>query len=293
MLEQGPILVTLDGSELAEGALPYATKLAAALRTHLVLVTVSEATEGELGARFPDLKLEIDQSADAYFRTYLERVRDRLQQPEARIIVRGGDASEQILNAANETGARMIIMATHGRSGLRRWGYGSQLSKIASTSTVPVLAIGPEILEGKGDRELRRILVTLDGSKFAEAALPAARTLADALGAHVILLRVQPWAATVYPYVASTTYTPAIDDALDDEARIYLQQQVKAFSPPAEMRVARGDAAGAIIDLVNNAGIDLIVMSTHARRGLVRAALGSVADRAIQANAPVLLVKPE
>lgn len=292
MLEQGPILVTLDGSELAEGALPYATKLAAALHTHLVLVTVSEATEGELGARFPDLKLEIDQSADAYFRTYLERVRDRLQQPEARIVVRGGDATDQILNAANETGARMIVMSTHGRSGLRRWGYGSQLSKIAASS-VPVLAVGPQLLEARAAVELHRILVPLDGSKFAEAALPAARTLADALAAHVILLRVQPWAATVYPYVASTTYTPAIDDALEDEARIYLQQQVKAFSPPAEMRVARGDPAAAIIDLVNGAGVDLVVMSTHARRGLVRAALGSVADRAIRANAPVLLVKPD
>jgi nucleotide-binding universal stress UspA family protein len=293
MLEQGPILVTLDGSELAERALPYATKLAAALHTHLALITVSEATEGELGARFPDLKLEIDQSADAYFRSYLERVRDRLKQPDARIIVRGGDASEQILNAANETGARMIVMSTHGRSGLRRWGYGSQLSKMAAASPVPVLAIGPQLLESKGAVELHRILVPLDGSKFAEAALPAARTLADALAAHVILLRVQPWAATVYPYVASTTYTPAIDDALEEEARIYLQRQVKAFSPPAEIRVARGDPAGAIIDLVKRAGVDLVVMSTHARRGLVRAALGSVADRAIQANAPVLLVKPE
>ncbi|HEX5479954.1 MAG TPA: universal stress protein [Dehalococcoidia bacterium] len=293
MLEQGPIIVTLDGSELAEGALPYATKLAAALHTHLVLVTVSEATEGELGARFPDLKLDIDQSADAYFQTYLERVRDRLQQPEARIIVLGGDATEQILNAANETGARMIVMATHGRSGLRRWGYGSQLSKMAASSPVPVLAVGPQILEGKGAAELRRILVPLDGSKFAEAALPAARTLADALGAHVVLLRVQPWAATTYPYVASATYTPAIDDALEDEARIYLLQQVKAFSPPAEMRVARGDPAAAIIDLVNSAGVDLIVMSTHARQGLFRAALGSVADRVIQANAPVLLIRPE
>ena len=87
MLEHGPILVALDGSELAEGALPYATKLADAFHTHLVLVTVSESTEGELGARFPELKLEFDESADAYFSAYLARVRDKLQRPDIRLMV--------------------------------------------------------------------------------------------------------------------------------------------------------------------------------------------------------------
>ena len=70
MLEQGPILVPLDGSELAEGALPYASALADKLRTHLVLLTVWEGGEADL-ASVSTLAVEMAQTAQTYFENYL------------------------------------------------------------------------------------------------------------------------------------------------------------------------------------------------------------------------------
>jgi nucleotide-binding universal stress UspA family protein len=63
MLDRGPILVPLDGSELAEKALPYARAVADALRTHLVLITLWEGTDSEIGVTFPAIAQEIGQTA--------------------------------------------------------------------------------------------------------------------------------------------------------------------------------------------------------------------------------------
>lgn len=292
MNDQGPILVPLDGSELAEGALPHAGALAHALRTHLVLVTVWEGTSGEFGKRFPQRVVELDESANEQYTTYLHAIRDRLAHPETRVMVRSGDASTEILRAADETGARMIVLTTHGRGGIRRWAYGSNLSKIVAGSTVPVLSIGPRALEHTGDvPALARIVVPLDGSRFAEAALPVATRLASALNARLSLVRIIPWAVQLYPYTAAGTYVPELDSALESEGAEYVSEQAKALGG-VDAYTERGDPADRLMEFIEHERIDLVVMSTHGRSGLARLALGSTADRLLQSRAPVLLIRP-
>ena len=293
MNEQGPILVPLDGSELAEGALPYASVLAQALRTHLVLVTVWEGTSGEFGKRFPERVVELDESANEQYTAYLHGLRDRLAHPETRVIVRGGDATTEILRAADETGARMIVLTTHGRGGIRRWAYGSNLSKIVAGSSVPVLSIGPHALERTGDvPSFARVIVPLDGSRFAEAALPVGTRLATALGARLSLIRVIPWAVQLYPYTAAGTYVPELDSALESEGAEYVSAQAKALGADVDGYTERGDPADRLMEFIEHERIDLVVLSTHGRSGLARLALGSTADRLLQSRAPVLLVRP-
>jgi nucleotide-binding universal stress UspA family protein len=293
MNDQGPILVPLDGSELAEGALAYASVLAHALRTHLVLVTVWEGTSGEFGKRFPERVVELDESANEQYTTYLHGVRDRLQQPETRVLVRGGDASTEILRAADETGARMIVLTTHGRGGIRRWAYGSNLSKIVAGSQVPVLSVGPHALERTGDvPAFARVLVPVDGSRFSEAALPVATHIAAALQARLSVVRIIPWAVQLYPYTAAGTYVPELDSALEAEGADYVSAQVKALGAGVDGYTERGDPADRLMEFIEHEHVDLVVMSTHGRSGLARLALGSTADRLLQSRAPVLLIRP-
>jgi nucleotide-binding universal stress UspA family protein len=297
MLDRGPILVPLDGSELAEKALPYARALADALRTHLVLITVWEGTDSEIGVTFPAIAQEIGQTAQQHFEEYLGGIRSRLGGgDEIRTIVRPGEAGEEILKAADETGARAIAIATHGRSGISRWLYGSTASHLLRHAEVPVLAVGPHALERSSDNiALKHVAVPLDGSEMSEAAIAPAVTLAVALKAKVSLVRAVNWAVQSYPYSLPDAYIPQVDEELESGAKAYLRAQEDAVRGKAEVGafVVRGAIAEGLLDFVEKESADIVVMTTHARRGLLRATLGSVADRMLQGQAPVLLIRPE
>ncbi len=297
MREQGPIVVPLDGSELAETALPYAAALAEALHTHLVLITAWEGTESELGATFPAMALEIEQSAQNYFAQYLDGVRARFgRADQTRVVVRAGDAAEEILKAASETGARMLAIATHGRSGVGRWVYGSTAGRLLRSAHVPVLAVGPHARPGStGGAAMKHVMVPLDGSPLSEAALPVAHKLAEALGAKLSLVRAVRWAVQSYPYSLPDAYIPQIDEELESGAKAYLRRMEEGLKGKVDLDafVVRGGVADGLLEVVEKQSVDLVVMTTHARAGFARAALGSTADRMLQGKAPVLLVRPE
>jgi len=288
----GPILVPLDGSETAEGALSCAATLAEALRTHMVLITAWEGVDSELGSRRPALMLEVDANARDHYTAYLHGVRERMKDPSVRTIVRSGDAVDEILSAATETGARMIVMATHGRSGLSRWLYGSTAARLLRESHLPLVAVGPGALRPTIERRpLRRVAVALDGSRIAEQAVPAARAIAEAAGAELMLIECVGWAVQQYPYGLPAALAPELDDELEAAARTYLLEQRELLAPmAAQAFVVRGSTADGLIEFVDQQEIDLVVMTTHAREGAARAVLGSTADRMLQGAAPVLLI---
>jgi nucleotide-binding universal stress UspA family protein len=290
MEDRGPILVALDGSELAEGVLPVATAVARAERTHLVLVTVW----GDTGASLAEgTAVELERTAREHFEAYLHGVRERLGQPEARTIVRGGDPAAEILAAAAETGARMVVAGSHGRSGIGRWLYGSTTFALLRESELPLLVVGPAALRRGGEFALRRIMVPLDGSPQAEGALPVATRLAERAGARVDLVRVCAWAVQAYPFALEGVSLPALDRELEDAAKAYIERSAAATSAnvAAEGHVLRGATADALLSFEQEHKIDLAVMTTRARGGLARAALGSTADRLVHGVAPVLLVR--
>jgi len=296
MREQGPIVVPLDGSELAEGAVPYAAALARGLGAKLVLVTAWEGTESELGADFPSMAMEVEQKATAYFGEYLDRVKSGLPPGvEAEVMIRAGDAADEIIQAVGETGARMLVMATHGRSGIGRWMYGSTAGHLLRHATVPIVAVGPHALERSGaEIAFKHIMVPLDGSALSEQAVPVATSLASAFGARISLVRGVRWAVQAYPYSLPDAYIPQVDQELEAGAKKYLQRHQQSISGvEAHSFIVRGAVAEGLIDFVDKESVDLVVMTTHARSGLARAALGSVADRMLQAVAPIMLIRPE
>jgi nucleotide-binding universal stress UspA family protein len=295
MRDDGPILLPLDGSELAEGALPYAVALARALKARLVLFTAWEGTDSELGANFPSMAMDVERQAEAHFTQYLQGVKARLTGLDVETMIRAGDASDEILKAADELGARLLVIATHGRSGIGRWLYGSTASHLLRHAGVPVVAVGPNALEkAKTDVAVKHLVVPLDGSSMAEKALPIASELASAFGARVSLVRVVQWAVQAYPYTLPDAYLPQVDQELEAGAKKYLQRmesEIKGVETRAF--VVRGAVAEGLLEFIDKEGGDFVVMTTHARTGLARVALGSVADRMLQAPCPVMLVRPE
>jgi nucleotide-binding universal stress UspA family protein len=206
-----------------------------------------------------------------------------------------GNPSDEILRMVEKLDPRLLVLATHGRSGLTRWRYGSVASRLIREAPVPTCVIGPMVLEKDVEMPgVKRILVPLDGSSMAEAALQPAAELAQALGGTIVITRVVAWAAQPYLFGEGVDVA-TLEKELESAGAEYLERIQDRLRPEVdvEVRLLRGVAAEALMNSIEERGADLVVMTTHSRTGLARAVLGSVADRLLQSPAPVLFVRPE
>jgi nucleotide-binding universal stress UspA family protein len=297
-MAESTIVVALDTSELSEGTIPYAVTLAKATNSRLSFVTVWEGAERALIESLPDLADDLFKRGEKYYEEYLKDIAKRVleQGVKTEAEVRTGDAAEEIVAVARERKARMIALASHGRSGISRWMAGSVASELIRESPVPALIVGPHALEqGPGAGAIRRLLVPLDGSEMAETALPLAAELAVALDAEVYLAQSLRFVTQAFMFGVPEVTIENVDQQIEEAAKEYLTK-TKAKLPQgvtAKTAVVRGLPAESLIDLIAERDIDLVVMATHARGGLAKLAFGSVADRMIHGKAPVLLVRGE
>jgi nucleotide-binding universal stress UspA family protein len=200
-----------------------------------------------------------------------------------------------ILDAAERQGADLIVMSTHGRSGLGRMLYGSVADQVLRHTMVPVLLV-PSATEHAWltDRPLS-LLVPLDGSALSEEALPTAEILADAFDSRLTLLSVvEP---PGYPlYGDAYSYVPFDETAERERAQQYLDQRVtelREHGQDASATVAVGLAPALIPAIAKEHDVDVIVMATHGSSGVTRLLLGSVATSTLRhTTVPLLLVRP-
>ncbi len=223
------ILLPLDGSKLAEAALPYAEAMARAMGNTLHLLAVVEPEQGGLFVLDRAIREQLDceqsQGMTEYLATIARGCRERGVDVDTETVV--GHPVEKINTAADRIAASMVVMATHGRGGLQRAFLGSVADKVMRTASLPTLLVSSDEQHSVQQKvqpvTLRRIAVPLDGSPLAEAALSIAGSLAAAAGAPILLVRVQsfPLASTmVYPYMPDLG---AIEADLDREAQQYLE----------------------------------------------------------------------
>ena len=295
-LSRGPVVVPLDGSKVSERALAHAVVLARTWEEEIVLIGVTTArNQGGLAGLAPAIKLEFEESGVQQAEDYLRRVRNKLRRTvEAKAMVRIGDPAGEVMAAARKLNARVIVMTTHGRSGVSRLVQGSVAGKLLRESTIPLLAIGPKVPESTaGKLRLKHVLLPLDGEKASEVALPVARQLAADLGGRISVVRVVPW-INDYSYQAqAAVYDLKLDKVLEQGASAYLDRKLQTLDGvEAQGFIRRGYAAARLHDFVTRQKVDLVVMTTHARGGVARATLGSIADRMLRAKAPVLLLRP-
>ncbi|HUF36827.1 MAG TPA: universal stress protein [Gemmatimonadales bacterium] len=144
---------------------------------------------------------------------------------------------------------------------------------------------------------LRRILVPLDGSRFAEAALPAAVRLSRRDAARLELVTVQEPPLPIARTGGAPVRDPAFDQEVQRQARAYLDVLLGRIEAGDRARTATALLAGrtveTLLEHIQSRAVDLVVMTTHARGGASRAWLGSVADGLVRRSpVPVLLLRP-
>lgn len=287
------ILVPLDGSALAERVLPFAVRLARAAKAKLALVRAGVPSKGY----FPspgDTGSALARQAESELLAVAETLRKDGVAVETLIYYDDEDVARAVVQAAGEAGADLIVMSTHGRSGVGRWVYGSVADAVMRYATVPVL-----LVPAACDREWPvhrglRVLVPLDGSDVSGEAIPPAVELARVLEAEILLLQVvEP---PSYAYASEYPYLTFDVDAELAEARKYLEMvaaELRAGGLVVSVHVASGSPASMIASVARDRGADIIAMATHGRGGLARLVMGSVATGTVQrSSVPVLVVRP-
>lgn len=292
------MLITLDGSQTAEKVLPYARVLAESFKMPVELLGVIDISRYTSGERARYLDTFID-NAIRRNQEYLKRVAKTFPSGFVETTVEGGAPAETIITKAARKKGTLVVMATHGRSGLKRWFLGSVAEKVlreASNSTLLIRA--NEETSTAGQVTPNRIIVPLDGSKLAEGVLPTVVELATALKSKVVLLRAYSVQPLAYGYKDFLHAPKEIAAELKKAATSYLDHWVERLKSAgiADVvpNVSDGQAAEAIIAFAKETPHSLIAMCTHGRSGVKRWLLGSVTEKVLRhAPGPVLVFRAE
>jgi nucleotide-binding universal stress UspA family protein len=292
------LVVPLDGSELAERALPYAVRFAAERSGRLVLVRAALGPPPS-GLDWERQQLTALAEANAYLAGVAEKVASHVPVRTAPVY---GHPADEILAVVRQFDADSIVMATHGRTGLAHLLYGSVAEAVLARSPVPVFVVHARPGEAPAppfNSASARVMVPLDGSAFAEAVLPAALEIVGDAGELVLTSVAAPPDRVERDERGHVrAYLDQQEEGITREAFDYLRRiQAKLRQQRPELHVTLdvrlGDPAAGIAIAEVARGADLVVMATHGRTGLRRAMKGSVAGAVLATGSvPVLLVSP-
>ena len=269
------ILLTLDGSENAEKALPWVKQFAVCEKALVILVRIVPTT--------PDRALRAQERDEA--REYLLKMERELNFAgiATKVLIRRGAPAREIVDAAVDQGCDLIVMATRGGSPVKRWVMGGVTEQVMRMSPVPVLPVWSH-LDRPRQGHVRRLIVPLDGSKRAESIVWWAIRLAQILHSKLVFLHVYPNGGG-HPRGWNGTLYEALSRRMSRIAESLRKQGI-----PAEFRLQRGDAAERILNYADRN--DLILTTTHGYGGMKRWILGSVAEKLVHAaSVPVLVYK--
>jgi nucleotide-binding universal stress UspA family protein len=292
------ILVPLDGSALAESALPVAGYLAGVLGASITLIHVVE--KDAAASIHGERHLTRHEEAEAY----LEQIRQRAFPagiPVALHVHESAvkDVAQGIVEHQDELIPDLIVMCSHGRGGVRDLLFGSIAQQVITSGRVPVLLVRPDSAAGRGSFECKNLLAPTDGRLGHESGLLTAARLALATSAQLHLIAVAPTMgtlsgrhATTGRFMPGTTHT--VLELVEDELRSYLGQMLKRFQAEGlavKAVVGRGDPAVMIAKQADAADADLIVFGTHGKAGTKAFWAHSVGAKVLaQTSRPVLLV---
>ncbi|HEV2460975.1 MAG TPA: universal stress protein, partial [Ktedonobacterales bacterium] len=304
------ILVPLDGSFRAEQALPVAARLARATGGSLLLVRVVNPPIDYSGglAPVPLMTDQILESEMAGATDYLTAVaaRPALSGIEIMTEVLYGFPGQQLIESIEAHGTDLVVLCSHGRTGLSRWALGSVAHTLVHQSAAPVLILRQEGTPARVEAARSiRTLVPLDGSPLAEAALAPAAALTAALAApHRGALRL----VQVVKAFQSKAEEGLVSE-LNEEARRLAHSYLATAAQRMESTVAgralavsfsvelASDVASTLLGAAEQEGpdrCDVIAISTHGRGGLERWVMGSVTQRLLDTTRlPMLIVRPQ
>lgn len=284
------VIALLDESPLDDCAVHHA-ELLAGPRGRLLLVQAIP-DHWRLGGAHSEAR-----AAAAH--QYLHRLMDRVASTcDTTTHVFYGDGADAILEELFDQKADLVVMAIPAGHGFANRPAGSVAVHVLARSPVPVCIVRP----ARGCFGVRRlaasarVLVALDGSEFAAAALPEAARLARLLGGEIVLLRVVPLLASLPPPGAAAWDVSAVD-RLQVEAwrdlRNVAGRCAREYACVCRVGVRLGVPADAILSAVGDERAGLVMMATHAHSSWQRVLMGSVTDRVLrESRVPVVLIRP-
>ena len=295
------ILVPLDGSGMAEAALPAAVFFAAKFKAVVTLFHVVERNAPREIHGQPHLK-DAGEAAD-----YLKAVAQRAFPAGARVdfhvhTTEVDNVAESIVAHADELHHDMIVMCSHGRGKALHLLLGSIAQKVIAKGRLPVLITHPGRDGGVPAFSCSQLLLPLDGDPEHEKALPVAKELAKGCGAVLHLVMVVPSFGSLSgeSAVASRFLPGTMAKILEmsvPQAEEYLRAQAETLRGQgikARAHVLRGDPAAALDEFSRQLQADLIIMATHGTSGMNALWEGSVAHKVIsRSSVPLLLIRVE
>lgn len=293
------LLVPLDGSQLAEAALPAALYLARRLGAWVTLVHVIErnAPETVHGERH----LTEPEEAHSYLQEVIARAFPADLCVEQHVHVgQVSDVARSIAGHIEELGSDLIVMCTHGRGGLRSWLYGDIAQQVLALGLVPVLLIRPDRAGTAPSFACHRLLVPLDGTPEHEQGLHVAAGMARVCSAALQLIVVVPTLGTLAGEQAVTARllpgaTSEVLEMAQEGVEQYLGRQVgplQAMGLTVATKVAEGDPASTVVRAARQMQADLIILGTHGRTGMDAFWENSVAPRISRRSPVPLLLVP-
>jgi len=290
------LIVPLDGSSLAECVLPHAVALAQPFESRITLLRAVRGPAGDSASKATDPLGWQMRRAEA--RAYLDDVVARLQEIEVNADreMLEGEAAEQIVQFGRDEGADLIILSSHGRSGLSQWNVSSVVQKVILRAYMPVMIVRAyqPVTGDLGGLSYNRVLVPLDGSQRAEFILPLATTLA---GYHQCPL--------LLAYVVSKPEVPRRAPLTEEEARLVEQltesnrrkgeQYLEDLRVRLDIEVETAlevseNAAESLHQLVEERDVDLVLLSAHGYSARKRWPYGGVALNFIAYGTTPLLI---
>jgi nucleotide-binding universal stress UspA family protein len=295
------ILVPLDGSELAERALRPALKIAQHFEAEILLLRVplpetllvaAPHLYGSYDLMYPSQALNKSRQEA---KDYLDHIQQLTVGAGLNVNVKSpeGDIAEVIVETAIDGHVDLIVMSSHGYSGITRWVLGSVAEKVLGDAPCPVLVI-------RSAEPLTKMLITLDGSELAESALKPGIESATALADEVTLLRVAEevrFDELAQLEIAERGLGGRLQEELYKEAETYLQTVAEANLRDGltmQTLVRIGAPTSQILDFAEAHQVGLIAMATHGRTGLKRWAYGSVTEKILRGfRGSMLVTRPK
>ena len=269
------VLIATDGSDVAANAATVGITLARALEATVHALSVVEERRGDESAR----RDRRESNAETVATEAAEAGCD------ADSIVRHGRPSTEILTCADEVDADLVVVGTHGRTGVRQLVLGSVALEVIREAHHPVLSVGPDAAWDDEDAALSDVCLATDGWSGSAAATEQALSLAAATDAslHVLYaVDVDPDATelrTGFEEHGERT-TAEVTDRADEQGL------------ETSRTVTQGTAHEVVLDYVDDKSVDLLVMGTESKSNLERLVVGSVSQRVIpNASVPVLTVR--
>lgn len=294
MISKSRLLVPLDGSELAAKALPVAEYLCRQLAAELDLVNVlpTFALPPVVGQEYipAEVYQQLAEQQQKNAHAYLDRVASEARQHGVGATIHAhierGNSASTVLGVAAKVHPALIVMTTHGRTGLARFALGSVADRVVRGGEAPVLLLRSFPSPRHGPN-LAHALVPLDGSPLAESPLfSIVLQLAGPVLRSITLLRVADSRDGIEGRQAAEIYLHGV------RQRLLERLEGRNCSVTGRLRVSRNPAQ-CIVECAEDEECDLVLMSTHGEAGIGRLAFGGITDRVLRdGQTPLLLVHP-